>query len=269
MARHSRLYQLEGIILGRRDYGEADRIIVCLTSEGRVDLLAKGTRKTRSRKAGHLELFSRTQMLVSRVEHSWDIVSQAEAVVLRPALQEDFQRATYARYVGELVIRFFESEANEQLYQLLDSTLTALEADDTPELLVRWYEQRLLTLAGFRPEWHACVGERDGELCGAELRPRPMDSVTYGMDPERGGALCAECFAAARKDLGVRPLTPSALSWLQALQHHLYSEIKRFNISPRAATELASAMQHYISYHLEYRPSSLRILEDRAPGSDR
>ena len=268
MARHSRLYQLEGIILGRRDYGEADRVVVCLTPEGRVDLLAKGTRKTRSRKAGHLELFSRTQMLVSRVEHSWDIVSQAEAVVQRPALQEDFQRATYARYVGELVIRFFESEANEQLYRLLDWTLTALETDDTPELLVRWYEQRLLTLAGFRPEWHTCVGEREGELCEAELRPRPTDTVSYGMDPERGGALCTACFAGARKDLGVRAVSPSALSWLQALQHHEYSGIKQFDFSPKAATELASAMQHYIAHHLEYRPSSLRMIDDRGPGVD-
>lgn len=268
MARGSRLYQLEGVILGRRDYGEADRVIICLTPEGRVDLLAKGARKTRSRKAGHLELFSRTQMLVSRVEHSWDIVSQAEAVVLRPLLQEDFQRGTYARYVAELVVRFFERDANEQLYRLLDWTLTALEADDSPELLVRWYEQRLLTLAGFRPEWHTCVGERDGELCEAELRPRPSDTRAYGMDPDRGGALCAACFAAARKDLGVRALSPSALSWLQALQHREYADTKQFSVSQKAATELAAAMQHYIAHHLEYRPSSLQMIGGRDSRSD-
>lgn len=265
MARHSRLYQLEGIILGRRDHGEADRVIVCLTPEGRVDLLAKGTRKTRSRKAGHLELFSRTQMLVSHVEHSWDIVSQAEAVVLRPVLQDDFERGTYARYVAELVVRFFEREANEQLYRLLDWTLTALETDDRPEVLVRWYEQRLLVLAGFRPEWHTCVGERDGELCGADLRPRPTDTMAYGIDPERGGALCAACFAASRKGLGVRALSPSALSWLQALQHREYSDTKQFAVSQKAATELAAAMQHYIAYHLEYLPSSLRMLGEQGP----
>ncbi len=198
MTRHSRLYQLEGIVLGRRDHGEADRIVICLTPEGRVDLLAKGTRKTRSRKAGHLELFSRTRMLVSHVESSWDIISQAEAIALRPVLQDDFERGTYARYAAELVMRFFEREANEQLYRLLDWTLTTLEVDSTPELLVRWYEQRLLILAGFRPEWRTCVGERDGALCEQDLRAEADGFGGFGIDPERGGALCAVfCWGAA------------------------------------------------------------------------
>jgi DNA repair protein RecO (recombination protein O) len=100
MPTQARLYQIEGIVLGRRDQGEADRIVTCLTPQGRMDFLAKGIRKPRSRKAGHLELFSRTSMVVSRVQGSWDIVSQADAIVLRPVLQDDFDRATYARYVG-------------------------------------------------------------------------------------------------------------------------------------------------------------------------
>jgi DNA repair protein RecO (recombination protein O) len=259
MAR-SRLYQVTGIVLGRRDYGEADRVIVCLTPEGRVDLLAKGTRKPQSRKAGHLELFARTKMLVSRVENSWDIVSQADAEVLRPVLQDDFERGTLARYAGELVVRFFEREADEKLYDLLDWTLTALEREEHPELLVRWYEQRLLTLAGFRPEWATCVGDGDAELCARELHPRPTDRHPYGIDPERGGALCATCYGASHQEPTVRRLSPSALSWLQALQRRTYEEVKQFPFPAQAATELASVMQHYITYHLEYRPGSLRLM---------
>jgi DNA repair protein RecO (recombination protein O) len=257
----SRLYQVVGIVLGRRDYGEADRVVICLTPQGRLDLLAKGTRKPRSRKAGHLELFARTKMLVSRVEHSWDIISQAEAEVLRPVLQDDLQRGTYARYLAELVMRFFEREANEALYELLDRTLSTLEVDEAPELLVRWYEQRLLTLAGFRPEWHACVGDGAGELCAEPLRPRPSDRRSYGVDPERGGALCPDCFAAGRHLPGVRALSPSALSWLQALQQRTYEDVKQFPFPEHASRELGSVMQHYIAHHLEYRPGSLRVIE--------
>ncbi|MGC9348834.1 MAG: DNA repair protein RecO [Anaerolineae bacterium] len=260
MPSRPRLYQIEGIVLGRRDYGEADRVVICLTPEGRVDLLAKGIRKPQSRKAGHLELFSRTKLLVSRVENSWDIISQAEAVVLRPGLQEDFQRGTYARYISELVVRFFEREADASLYELLDATLTRLEHDDTPELLVRWYEQRLLILAGFRPEWRSCVGERDRELCQEQLTPRPDDHRSYGIDPERGGALCPQCFSNSRREPGLRPLSPSALSWLQALQAREYEELKAFPMPDRTARELDRVMGHYIAHHLEYRPTTLRLM---------
>jgi len=265
VAAHAKLYQIEGIVLGRRDYGEADRVVICLTPQGRMDFLAKGIRKTRSRKAGHLELFARAQLLVSRVEGSWDIISQAEALDLRPVLQDDYTRGTYARYVAELVMRFFEREADPQLYELLDRTLSQLEADEDPELLVRWYEQRLLTIAGFRPEWHTCVGERSGDLCELPLHPRPADTRPYGVDPERGGALCDQCFVALRTEPGVRSLSPSALSWLQALQSRELDELRAFPLPEGTARELAAAMQHYIAHHLEYSPATFRMMPKGRP----
>ena len=261
MVTRGKIYQIEGIVLGRRDQGEADQVITCLTPQGRMDFLAKGVRKPRSRKAGHLELFARTSLVASRVESSWDILSQADATVLRPVLQENFERATYARYVAELVLRFFEREANPDLYELLDWTLSTLVEDTSPQLLVRWYEQRLLNLAGFRPTWHTCVGEREGDLCETPLTPRPSDARGYGLDPERGGALCAECMQANRADPGVRPLSPSALSWLQALQRREYEDLKHFSIPDKTARELTHTMDHYIAHHLEYRPTSLRMID--------
>jgi DNA repair protein RecO (recombination protein O) len=256
----TKLYQIEGVILGRRDYGEADRVVVCLTPEGRMDMLAKGARKTRSRKAGHLELFARTKFLVSRVEGSWDIISQAEAVVLRPELQDDFSRGTYARYAGELVLRFFEREADPELFELADGTLTSLGRDPNPELLMRWFEQRVLDLAGFRPQWRVCVGELGHGLCETPLKPQPTDRFSYGVDPDKGGALCADCFRASPPETGVRPLSPSALSWLQALQIREYADLKEFALPEMTARELSQVMQHYIAHHLEYRPTTLRLM---------
>jgi DNA repair protein RecO (recombination protein O) len=258
-----RLYRLEGLVLGRRNQGEADRVIRLLTLDGWTDLLAKGVRKPRSRKAGHLELFSRTRVLVSRVKNSWDIISQAEAEVVRTGLQEDFQRATYARYIAELVIRFFQGEIERELYDLVDQTLAGMEAVPDPELLVRWFEQHLLVLAGFRPTWETCVGEKGAELCRAPLHPRPQDRRPYGVDPERGGALCGDCFTASRGLRGgVRPLSPSALSWLQALQRRPYEAVQQFDLPPQTRGELAHVMDHYIAYHLERRPSVARLMRE-------
>ena len=56
--RRQRLYRTEAIVLKRRDYGEADRLLTVFTPEhGKLVLLGKGGRKTQSRKAGHGELF--------------------------------------------------------------------------------------------------------------------------------------------------------------------------------------------------------------------
>ncbi|HQE93073.1 MAG TPA: DNA repair protein RecO [Anaerolineae bacterium] len=258
MANRGKLYRLEGIVLSRRDHGEADRIVKLLTAAGSVDLLAKGIRKPCSRKAGHLELFSKTQVLVSRVTGSWDIISQAEVMQVHPRLQEDFRLGTYARYVAELALRFFEGETDPQLYILVDDVFSRLDGDVDPALLTRWYEQRLLTLAGFRPEWGICVGD----LCRTPLRPRADDRRPYGLDIERGGAVCHECFAAETREHTVYPLSPSALSWLQALQRRRFEEVTPFALPERTARELAQVMEQYIAYHLERRPAALRLLHD-------
>ncbi|HOU14339.1 MAG TPA: DNA repair protein RecO [Anaerolineae bacterium] len=262
MARSGKLYRLEGIVLSRRDHGEADRVVKLLTAEGSVDLLAKGIRKPRSRKAGHLELFAKTQVLVSRVTGSWDIVSQAEAVQVRSRLQEDFRLGTYARYVAELAIRLFEGETDPQLYILVDDVFSRLNGDAAPALLTRWYEQQVLALAGFRPECGMCVGERGDDLCHTPLRPRADDQRPYGLDMERGGVVCCECFASDTREHTVRPLSPSALSWLQALQRRSFDDVTQFALPERTAKELAQAMEQYIAYHLERRPAALRMFHD-------
>ena len=56
-----RVFRTEAIVLRRRDFGEADRLLTLYTPErGKISALAKGARKPTSRKAGHVELYTRT-----------------------------------------------------------------------------------------------------------------------------------------------------------------------------------------------------------------
>jgi DNA repair protein RecO (recombination protein O) len=49
----------KGIVLTRTDYGEADRILHFLTpDQGKIAGIAKGVRKSKSKLAGGIELFS-------------------------------------------------------------------------------------------------------------------------------------------------------------------------------------------------------------------
>lgn len=60
MAGQSRLYNVKAIVLGRRDQGEADRVILCLAPDGRFDFLAKRGKEvalTKSRTSGIIQHF--------------------------------------------------------------------------------------------------------------------------------------------------------------------------------------------------------------------
>ena len=53
----------QAIILKRINFGEADRILTAITPEyGKISILAKGVRRSKSKLAGGLELFSVTDI---------------------------------------------------------------------------------------------------------------------------------------------------------------------------------------------------------------
>jgi len=82
--RRQRLYRTSAIVLKRQDFGEADRILTLFTPErGKLRVIAKGVRKTTSRKSGHVELFTYSNLLIAK-GRNLDIVTQAE--MIRPFL---------------------------------------------------------------------------------------------------------------------------------------------------------------------------------------
>ncbi len=111
--RRQRLYRTPAIILKRQDFGEADRILTLFTPErGKLRVIAKGARKITSRKGGHIELFTYSNLLIAK-GRNFDIVTQAETIQSFRKLREDLSRITYAYYIAELVDLFTqENEAN-------------------------------------------------------------------------------------------------------------------------------------------------------------
>jgi DNA repair protein RecO (recombination protein O) len=235
----------------RRDQGEADRILRLCTPSGKVDVLAKGARKIRSRKAGHIELFTRSSFVLSRVPNYWDIISQAETLDPHTRLRSDLLRGTYARYAIELLDRFFaQGEGGTAVFDLLGHTLHWLCEDNDLDLIARFYEQHLVGLAGFRPELFRCVGSHDEVKL---LRPdEPQDGGRpFGFAPEKGGALCPDCYDQERRERDVMALSPNALQILQACQQGSYVEVGSQEVPKLLHEAMERVMQHYITYHLE------------------
>jgi DNA repair protein RecO (recombination protein O) len=250
----------------RRNQGEADRILTLCTPLGKKDVNAKGARKMRSRKAGHVELFAHSNFVISRVKNTWDIVSQAEMVEPHTALRSDLVRGTYARYAVELLDRFFTEEAGSRaLFDLLNHTLTWFCEDVDLDLAVRFYEQHLLGLAGFRPELFRCVGEHDRQV--SLLPHEPGNDRPYGFDPEQGGALCQTCYGKYGRRPGIMALSPNGLEFLQECQRGPYSQLRNQQTVPTLHTEVERVMQHYVTYYLERSVGSGRFLRQLKRGT--
>ena len=181
-------------------------------SLGKVRVVAKGVRKLHSRKAGHLEPFTRVGLLLARGREMM-IVTQAEAVDTFPLLRDDLLRMGYASYVVELLDRFtYEEGQNIPMYRLLADTLSRLCTETDSSLVVHYYEMRLLDLLGFRPQLFHCV------QCGNEIQPEDQ----Y-FSAAQGGVLCPTCGVNAP---GARPISMQALKFLRHYQRSSYYRSK-------------------------------------------
>ncbi|QRN83072.1 DNA repair protein RecO [Chloroflexota bacterium] len=247
--REIRSYRTQAIILGHIEYGEADRILKVFTfQKGKITAIAKGVRRIRSRKAGHLEPFTRVTLLLAK-GRNMDIVTQAETVDNYSGLREDLQRIGYASYVVEVLDRFtYEEGQNVAIFRLLANTLKRLEAHPNPATVVHYYELRLLDLVGFRPQLFECVD------CG-----KPVQAVDQFFSPLAGGVACPHCGRARPEawSIGV-----DTLRYFRHLQRSNWDQVAGIEIPSAIEPVLADLIQRYISYILERQLNTPHFIKE-------
>src|SRR5919106_6112915 len=97
------LYKDEGVVLKTTKLGEADRIITLLTRDhGKVQAVAKGVRKTKSRFGGRLEPFSHVQLMFYR-GRNLDTITGVDIVESFDEVRTDYARLVAAASLVEIV----------------------------------------------------------------------------------------------------------------------------------------------------------------------
>lgn len=251
MTARERSLRAEAVVLRHSDWGEADRILTLYTRQmGKVRGIAKGARKMRSRKAGHVEPFTHVNLQLARGREMF-IVTQAEAIDPYLRLRDDLVRVGYASYIIELLDRFtYDEDENPSLFRLLTDTLSRLNAEPDPTLAIRYYEIRLLDLLGYRPQLFKCAN------CESEIRAEDQ----Y-FSASQGGALCPKCGSSAAD---ARPVSMQALKYLRHFQRSSYTQATRARLSPSLNREIEQLMQYYLTYILERglnTPAFLRLIK--------
>src|SRR3989338_2627067 len=141
--------KVEGIILKRRNLGEADRILTVFSlQKGKISVLAKGVRRITSRRAGNVELLNRVSMYLHQAK-TFLILTEATSLDTYQKLKEDLTLSTYAFHIIELVDKLTaENQESRILYEHLVNVLQRLSRKPR-QILVRAFEVKILSLMGF------------------------------------------------------------------------------------------------------------------------
>lgn len=251
-----RLYSTEAIVLSRQDLGEADRILTLFTpNHGKISVIAKGSRRTKSRSGPHLDVLSRSMIELAK-GRDLDVVTSAQNIDIHMLLRTDLDAFCAASYLAELV-RHLLQEHQEQpaVYDLLKRSLAVVNDGVDPWLVMRFFEFGLLALLGYKPELYQCVS------CG-----QPIFASIHAWSPSLGGIVCEDC---AGIDPSAKPISVNAQKYLRTMERTGLGGLVKLNLSLPERVEVERALGDYIRYVAERDFGSLRVMSSMQPGTTR
>ncbi|MGQ9700014.1 MAG: DNA repair protein RecO [Candidatus Bipolaricaulaceae bacterium] len=170
-----------GLVLHAQDHAETDRIVTALCAQhGLMEILAKGARRLERTWGAALDLLNLAELIYYRRRTGLHLLREASILQTFPKVKGELVRLeaglALAQWANDLIPR---EVPDPRVFRLTLRFLSALEDGGTPEVLLRAYRLRLLSLLGYRPILSGCLscGKREGLTWSAE----------------RGGLLCREC----------------------------------------------------------------------------
>lgn len=167
-----------GVVLGRINFGEADRIVTVITpDQGKLRLMAKGVRKSSSKMAGGIELFSTSSLTFIPGKRDISTLVSSRLVTHYGDIVRDLTRTTLAYEVLKKINDSTEDECEQAYYDLLVESLEVINEDLIESIIIEvWFLLQLLRLGGHEPNLSGSAG-------GGELQP----GKKYAFDIEAMG----------------------------------------------------------------------------------
>ena len=175
------LYAAEGIVLGTRSWGEADKVMTIFTRErGLLRAAAFGCRRPRSPLAGAMQMFVHADLQLAEGARL-ETVKTASVRAHHAKLSLDLTALAYATFVAEVIRALLpEGVADEVFFHKLAAILTAFETRN-PRVTALAAVLQTLAAAGLGQSYANCLH------CGAKITG---DAFFHTRE---GGALCADC----------------------------------------------------------------------------
>jgi DNA repair protein RecO (recombination protein O) len=143
----------KGIVLRRLNYAEADRILTFLTpDQGKVTAIAKGVRKSKSKLAGGIELFSISDISYIPGRREIGTLISARLEKHYDNIVKETTRTNIGFECIKTINKATEEAAESGYFDILRCAFEGLDdLELQPEITSVWFSMQLLKLAGHAP----------------------------------------------------------------------------------------------------------------------
>lgn len=180
-------YCTKAIILTRQSFREQDsKSVVYSLDKGKLELVARGTKKISSKLAGHLEPISLSNLMIVN-GRQFDYIGSAVSENCFSVIKNDLDKLQLAGQAINIFNQLIKAEQrDENVFKLLQSFLDILNQKDLltekQELLYNFFIFKLLIFLGYKPELYHCL------ICKKKILPNGSS-----FDLFRGGLVCKNC----------------------------------------------------------------------------
>ncbi len=175
------------ICLRTYDWSETSQVVCFLTRQaGLVRLLAKGSKRPKSKSGGSLDLLAEGDLVFTTKSQGLGTLIEFAESLTRKTLRRDPARLYAALFCLELICQTLgEHDPHPEIFDLLHNALRRLDMPDAPvPAVLAYFQWRLLRNLGLLGQMDRCVA------CD---RPVGRHSRSAGFSSRLGGMFCRNC----------------------------------------------------------------------------
>jgi DNA repair protein RecO (recombination protein O) len=250
-------YRTRTIILDKKPFREHDAKITAYSFDrGKLELVARGLRKIKSKLAGHLEPIILSDLMVVKGKR-FDYVGSAVGKNYFKFLRKDFEKLSAAGRAISIFKKIIkEGEGDEELFNLLVGflrTLNNYELRTLPtclsdrqagrqvtnyELFFNFFVLKLISDLGHKPELYNCV------VCKNKIKPKGNR-----FDFLKGGVVCGNC----GKTANASPISDDCIKILRlvVLKENEFEKLTKLKIGDKLNIEFKNIVGSFLTYNMD------------------
>lgn len=242
----SKSFQAEGIVIAKKNFFEADRIVEVLTLEkGRVRAIVKGARRPKSKLSGSTEIFTHGVFTFAKGKNL-DIVTAVTPLDYFQKATNDLKKVSRLFLISEILEKILPREVPNK--EIFEETLNVFRTINRSDKIYVAYEYiyKLVVLLGYGLSLSEC-SRCDKKIVLSDKEDNTLSFVT-------GGTLCKTCETDIGVSLKLSSDTIKLLKYIEKSNFPVYSKVSFNENVKKEIVDLVTSYSSYI-YQKEFKSS--------------
>jgi len=224
-------YRTLGLILVKRDWGEADQLFTVYTKDfGKLEILGKAIRKISSKLRSGIEIFYLSEIEFIQGK-AYKTLTDAILINNFKNLRKNLERLDVAKKIADDLDNFVRGEEpDEKIWQLILETFEKLNnlqlTTYNSQLIYYYFFWNFISILGYKPELYFCtVCQKKLTEARKDLCARSKPEKLY-FSAKEGGIICPNCSKKFKDKIEIKPEVVKILRKILEKDWEILSRLK-------------------------------------------